>query len=171
MASEVIVERERRHGLFFRFLVNSAAVFLAAQLIPGVHVDGFVGVVLAVILLAIVNTFVRPVLLFLTLPLTVLTLGLFLLVVNGLTLMLAAWLAGSAFDIDGIGAAMLAWLAWSVAVTNAAENVALFVAISSTPSEPWPLVAAAAHYWAGFVVLSCLVFCVVGVVRRIARAV
>lgn len=81
--------------------------------------------------------------------------------------------AGRAFRSEGIrsAAAMLAWLAWSVAVTNAAENVALFVAISSTPSEPWPLVAAAAHYWAGFVVLSCLVFCVVGVVRRIARAV
>lgn len=110
MPTEVIVERERRHGLLFRFCVNAAALFVASRLIPGVHVDGIAGIVLAVILLAIVNTFVRPVLLFLTLPLTLLTLGFFLFVVNGLTLLLAAWLAGSAFDIDGLGAAILAWL-------------------------------------------------------------
>jgi putative membrane protein len=107
---EIIVEKERRHGLLFRFVVNTVALFIAGQLIPGVHIDGVVGLIIAVILLAIVNTFVRPVLLFMTLPLTVLTLGLFLLVVNGLTLMLAAWLAGGAFDVDGLGAAILAWL-------------------------------------------------------------
>ena len=68
-------------------------------------------------------------------------------------------------------ASMLAWLAWSVAVTNGAENVALFVAIVSTPSGPWPLVAAVAHYWAGMVVLACLMFSFAGVARRIAHAV
>ena len=45
-------------------------------------------------------------------------------------------------------ASMLAWLAWSVAVTNAAENIGLYVALVSTPAEPWPLVVAGAHYWA-----------------------
>lgn len=110
MPTEVIVERERRHGLLFRFLVNAVALYIAEQLIPGVHIDGIGGLLIAVVLLAIVNTFLRPVLLFLTLPLTVLTLGIFLFVVNGLTLMLAAWLARGAFDIDGLGPAILAWL-------------------------------------------------------------
>jgi putative membrane protein len=110
MAKEIIVEKERRHGFLFRFIVNTVALFIAGQLIRGVHIDGVVGLVIGVVLLTIVNTFVRPVLIFLTLPLTLLTLGLFLLVVNGLTLLLAAWLAGDGFDIDGLGAAILAWL-------------------------------------------------------------
>jgi hypothetical protein len=55
-------------------------------------------------------------------------------------------------------AAALAWLAWSVAFTNIAENIALFLALTSGPVDPWPLVAAGAHYWAGLVIAASLLF-------------
>ena len=63
-------------------------------------------------------------------------------------------------------ASLLAWLAWSVVLTNAAENVGLFVALASAPAAPWPLVVAGAHYWAGLVVVACAVFLVIGLVGR-----
>jgi hypothetical protein len=59
-------------------------------------------------------------------------------------------------------AATLAWLAWSVVLTNLAENVGLYVALTSVPSDPWPLVVAAAHYWASVVIVLCLLFVLVG---------
>jgi hypothetical protein len=67
-------------------------------------------------------------------------------------------------------AAALAWSAWSVVLTNVAENVGLFVALTSGPSDPWPLVVAAAHYWAGLVVVLCLLFLVAAVLARAKSA-
>jgi hypothetical protein len=63
-------------------------------------------------------------------------------------------------------AAALAWSAWSVVLTNVAENVGLFVALTSGPSDPWPLVVAAGYYWAGLVVALCLLFLVAAVLAR-----
>jgi len=65
-------------------------------------------------------------------------------------------------------ASIFAWLCWSVALTNAAENVGLFVALSSGPRDPWPGIVAFAHYWAGLVVLLAGAFSVAGMVRRAA---
>ena len=113
MASRVIVERERV-GIFLRIAINALAIYLTAALIPGVEIRGVVGALIAAVVLAVVNAFVKPVLLLLTLPITLITLGIFILVVNGLSLMLAAWIAGDAFDIHGLGWAILAWLVFSI---------------------------------------------------------
>jgi hypothetical protein len=67
-------------------------------------------------------------------------------------------------------ASWLAWLCWSVVFTNAAENVGLFVALTSGPSEPWPPIVAGAHYWAGFVVAMAALFSVSALALRIYRA-
>ena len=64
-------------------------------------------------------------------------------------------------------ASLLAWLCWSVMLTNAAENVGLFVALTSGPTEPWPTIVAAAHYWAGAVVAVALVFSSSGLALRL----
>ncbi len=115
MTGEIIVTRERRQGLLFRLLANAAAVYVAGAVLSGVHVSGVVGALIAALILTIVNAIVRPVLVFMTLPLTLMTLGLFLLVVNAMSLGLAAWLAGGAFDISGFGSAVAAWiLIWAV---------------------------------------------------------
>jgi putative membrane protein len=100
-------------GFIVRVLVNAATIALAAALIPGLHLDGATPALLAGVVLGLINALVRPVLVVLTLPLTLLTLGLFLLVLNGLCLAATAWLVPG-FDIDGLLPAVLGALFVSV---------------------------------------------------------
>ena len=68
-----------------RWLINTLAVLVATQIVrSGIHYDSITGLLIATLLLGILNTFLRPVLLFLSLPLLVFTLGLFTLVINAL---------------------------------------------------------------------------------------
>ncbi len=73
--------------MIYSLLINSIAVFIAAYILDGVQVKNFFTAILVAIVLAIVNTFIRPIIIFLTLPVTILTLGLFILVINALILM------------------------------------------------------------------------------------
>jgi putative membrane protein len=84
-----------------RWAITALALFVAAWLVPGITVDGSGWVLYAVmaVILALVNAIVRPVLKFLTCPLIVLTLGLFTLVINALTLWLASSIAVRWFDV------------------------------------------------------------------------
>lgn len=100
-------------GFVVRVLVNAATIGLAAAIVPGIRLDGAWPAVLAGLVLGLVNALVRPVLVILTLPLTVVTLGLFLLVLNGLCLALTAWLVPG-FGLDGLFAAVLGALVISV---------------------------------------------------------
>lgn len=101
-----------------QFLVTCLALWLAAEIVPGVAFTDTTTLLLAAILLGIANAIVRPVLTFLTFPLTVITFGLFLLVVNASTIGLVAALLGG-FVVDGlwagIGAAIVtgvvSWIA------------------------------------------------------------
>lgn len=74
--------------MIYTILINSVAVYLTAKLLDGVKVGGFGSSVIVAILLALVNTFIKPVIIFLTLPVTILTLGLFILVINALMIMI-----------------------------------------------------------------------------------
>jgi len=92
--------------MLIRFLLNTLAVLIAAYLLPGVHVSGFFAALLLALLLAFLNATVRPILLILTIPATILSFGLFILVVNALVILLAdVMLPG--FDVDGFWWAML----------------------------------------------------------------
>lgn len=93
-------------GFFTRLVITALGLWLASTILPGVTIRGWGNLILAALLLGIVNAFVRPVLLILTLPLTILTLGLFLLVLNGLTLAFVAWLMPG-FSVSGLWAATL----------------------------------------------------------------
>lgn len=75
-----------------RILIAAAGLWLAARIVPGVTADGWKTLIIAGFLLGIVNAVVRPVVTVLTLPLTIVTLGLFLLVVNAAMIGLVAWL-------------------------------------------------------------------------------
>jgi len=90
-----------------RAIFGALGLWLAAKLVPGVRFDDTATLILAAVLLGIVNAFVRPVVFILTLPLTVLTLGLFLLVVNAAMIGLVAVLLGG-FHVDGLVAGVLA---------------------------------------------------------------
>jgi putative membrane protein len=89
-----------------RLLLNGVAVLLAAYLIPGLRVADPGTALVAGIALGLVNAIVRPVLILLTLPFTLLTLGLFIFVINAVCLALVAWLVPG-FTISGFGAAFL----------------------------------------------------------------
>ena len=93
-------------GFFFRLVITGLGLWAAETIVPGVHLDGWGNLVVAALLLGIVNAVIRPIILILTLPLTVLTLGLFILVVNGISVALVAWLMPG-FSLTGLWAAIL----------------------------------------------------------------
>jgi len=93
-------------GFFFRLIITALGLWAAATIIPGVQIAGVGTLILAAVLLGVVNAIIRPIILILTLPLTVLTLGLFILVVNGISLMLVAWMLPG-FTIAGLVPAIL----------------------------------------------------------------
>ena len=90
-----------------RALFAALGLWLAAKLVPGVHVRGLETLAIAAILLGLVNAFVRPVVILLTLPLTIITLGLFLLIVNALMIMLVSYFLHG-FEVHGLVAGVLA---------------------------------------------------------------
>ena len=93
-------------GFVLRWLVGALGLWLAAAVVDGIHVAGTGTLLLAALLLGVVNAVVRPVLVLLTLPITVVTLGLFLLVINAAMLGLVALLLPG-LAIDGFFAALL----------------------------------------------------------------
>lgn len=90
--------------ILVRLFLNALAVMIATQLIPGVIVTDFAHAFLAAIILGVVNALIRPILSLLSLPLTVLTLGLFTLVINALMFWLASGLVPG-FTVQGFVAA------------------------------------------------------------------
>jgi len=93
-------------GFFLRLAIGAAGLWVASQLIPGLRIDGGGTLLLAAFLLGFVNAVVRPILVVLTLPVTIVTLGLFLLVVNAAMLSLVAALLND-FHLAGFGSAIL----------------------------------------------------------------
>jgi putative membrane protein len=100
-------------SLLARWLVNAAALMLVAYLYPGVTVESFGAALIAALVLGLVNAVVRPLLVLLTLPVTLLTLGLFLFVINALLFWFVAEVVGG-FHVAGFGAALLGSILFSV---------------------------------------------------------
>ncbi|MBC2710311.1 MAG: phage holin family protein [Desulfosarcina sp.] len=100
-------------GIAVRWLFLTFAIFMAAYLIDGIRISGFPSAVLAAAVVGVLNAFLRPILLILTLPLNILTLGLFTFAINAALLMMASGVI-SGFDVDGFGPALLGALFISV---------------------------------------------------------
>ena len=83
-----------------KFLLTGVAVLLTAYLLPGVSVDGYLTALIVALVLAIVNLLVKPILIVFTIPITILTLGLFLLVINALMILLTDYFVDG-FTVDG----------------------------------------------------------------------
>jgi putative membrane protein len=107
-------------NLFIRWIIASLSLFVAALLVPGIRVEGDAWIVYAVmaVILGLINAIVRPILKLLSLPIIILTFGLFLLVINGITLWLASMIAVKwfhvGFHIDGFWSAFLGALVVSI---------------------------------------------------------
>jgi putative membrane protein len=93
-------------GLLVRWLVLTAAILLTAYLLEGIHVGGFFSALFAAAILGVLNVFLRPVLFLLTLPITVLTFGLFTFVINAMLLLMASGII-SGFKVTGFWTALL----------------------------------------------------------------
>lgn len=103
-------------GLLVMWLASAGAVWLTAELVPGVRVASFATALGVALVLGLLNAVVRPLLVVLTLPVTVLTLGLFLLVVNAAVLALCAWFLPG-FAIAGFWNALVAALVLTLVST------------------------------------------------------
>ncbi|HLR60863.1 MAG TPA: phage holin family protein [Lentibacillus sp.] len=88
--------------------LNAVALIVVAQLFSAFQLDGFGTALLASVILGILNAIVKPVLVVLTLPITLLTLGLFLFVINAITLMITQAIMDESFVIEGFGTAIIA---------------------------------------------------------------
>ena len=100
---------------FIRWFVTAVAVFVAAWIVPGIDYSNFTGLAFASLLLGIINAMVRPVLLILCLPLILVTMGLFILVLNALLLwMVSGILPGSSFTVSGFWSAFWGGLVISI---------------------------------------------------------
>ena len=93
-------------GFLIKVLFTAVAVYLAAYLLPGVTITDVKTTILVALVLALLNTFIKPILIILTIPITLLTLGLFLLIINALMVKWAASLV-SGFTVDGWWSALL----------------------------------------------------------------
>ena len=93
-------------GFVTRVIITAAGLLIARALIPGIVIVSWGKLLLAALLLGLVNAIVRPILFILTLPFTILTLGLFLLVLNAFCLRMTSWLVGG-LHVDGFWAAVL----------------------------------------------------------------
>jgi putative membrane protein len=104
--------------LLLLWILNALALLTVANLVPGIHLDGFEAALIASLFLGFVNTLIRPVLVILTLPVTLLTLGLFILVINGMLF----WFIGSVlkdFVVDGFwygvaGSMLYSFFSWGL---------------------------------------------------------
>ena len=102
--------------ILIQWLINALAVYATAHILDGIHIKSFGAAIAVALVLGLINTLVRPVMLFFSFPFIILTLGLFLLVVNALLLQFAALLV-SGFSIDGFwwavaGSVVISAISW-----------------------------------------------------------
>lgn len=107
-------ERIKFMVLLVRWILFALAIIFVAWLVPGIEVENFQSAMLVTVIIALINIFIRPLIVFITLPINILTLGVFTLVINALLLMLAGYLAPGV-DVEGflsafIGSVVLAFL-------------------------------------------------------------
>jgi len=100
-------------SLLLRWIVNAGALLLVAYLYPGVQVQDFLAALVAALVLGLVNALIRPILVILTLPVTLLTLGLFLFIINAALFWLVAELV-SGFTVTGFWAALVGSILYSL---------------------------------------------------------
>lgn len=118
-----------------RWLVITVAILVASMLIPGIRVDSLSTALIAAGILGLINIFIKPVLIILTLPLNILTLGLFSFIINAFLLKLAAWFV-SGFEVTGFFAALFGALVISLVSWLANRFIAAGGTGPNRPNKP-----------------------------------
>lgn len=107
-------------GLFIRFVITGVAVLAAAEIVPGIKIDGVPAGAATVIVLALLNAVVRPVLYLFSFPMIMFSLGLFMVVINAILLHMTAWLV-TGFTVDGFWPSV--WGALLISVVSTVLNL------------------------------------------------
>jgi len=89
-----------------KILLSAIAVFVLANILPGITIESYITAIIVAIVLGFLNTLVRPILIFFTIPLTIVTLGLFLFIINAIIVLIAGYFIGG-FTVHNIGWALL----------------------------------------------------------------
>jgi len=105
--------RTKQKSLFIKLLITMAALLITAYILPGMYIDGLFAGFVAALILGLANIIVKPIFIILTLPLTIMTLGLFLIVINGLMLWMSAAIVPG-FFITGFWNAIFAAILLSI---------------------------------------------------------
>ena len=92
-------------NIFLKWIIFSIIIMFTAWLIPGISVENFFSAMLVCIIIALINTFIKPVLMFISLPINFLSLGLFTLIINALLLMFASFITPG-FEVEGFLSAL-----------------------------------------------------------------
>ena len=100
-------------NIFLRWIAYALAIVFISWIIPGIEVENFLSAMFVCIILALINTIIKPLIEIIALPVTVLTLGLFSFVINALMLMLAGWIAPG-FEVEGFLSALFGSLLLSL---------------------------------------------------------
>lgn len=103
-----------------RWIINTLAVLMATYFVKGIHYNGPIDLCVATLVLGVLNAFVRPLLMLLSAPLLLVTLGLFMLVINAILLLLVSWLLRPNFYVDGFWTAF--WGALVIAIISLLLN-------------------------------------------------
>jgi len=93
-------------NFLIKILVSALAVILTSYLLPGVHIESLLSAILVAIVLAVLNSILKPILVILTIPITIVTFGLFLLVINAIIILIAGYFI-SGFIVDGFWWALI----------------------------------------------------------------
>jgi putative membrane protein len=103
-------------NFFIRVIINAAALAITASIMPGISTPDQLGTLLVVaIIFGVVNAIIKPIVVILTLPFTIVTLGLFIFVINGLMLLLTSSLSGGRLVVDGLWTAILGGIVMGIA--------------------------------------------------------
>jgi putative membrane protein len=117
-------------GILIRWALSALALVLTTKIVPGISVKDYGTLFIAALVLGLVNAIVRPILIFFTLPLTFLTLGLFLLVVNAITFGLAAYFVPG-FSVSGFWSALFG----SIVMSLLSSVLSMFINVGDAPKK------------------------------------
>jgi putative membrane protein len=131
-------------GILIRWFILTAAIILTAYVVKGIHVDGFLSALAAAAILGVLNAIFRPVLIILTLPINILTLGLFTFIINGCLLMMASC-AISGFVVNGFWSAffgsiiisIVSWLLSSFVNDRGRVEKARYIDLKKSDKDQW----------------------------------
>ena len=129
------------NGIFLRWLILTVAIIVTSYLLGGIHVSNFFSAFFAAAILGILNAFFRPLLLLLTLPLNVLTLGLFTFVINAIMLMMVSGII-SGFEVHGFWSAvfvslLISLISWLLTSFIGKRGMVDYIDLKNVGNNKW----------------------------------